>query len=146
MKKIAFIAVSFCMMQILHAQIRAIPAEVTEAFKTKFPNAKMVTWKDNIANFEADCTVDNVSYEIKFNTKGDWLETAKKLEFKELNEEIKDGFQKSKYKDWDVRVVKEITAKEKEVIFRVLVRKNDVQKKYLFFNHKGQLIKDLITL
>lgn len=127
-------------------QVRSIPSAVTESFKEKFPNAKMVTWKDNLVNFEADFTNDGFTYEVKFDSKGAWLETAKKIEFQALNDDVKDGFQKSKYNDWDVRGVKEITSKDNETLYRILVRKNDVQKKYLFFNKKGQLKKEALSI
>ena len=128
------------------SQMRAIPAEVTESFKSKFPNAKMVSWKDNLSNFEADFTNEGYGYEVKFNSKGEWLESAKKIEFKELKEDVKDGFQKSKYNDWEIRGVKEITSNENEVMYRILIKKNDLQKKYLFFSKKGQLKKEGIAI
>ena len=147
MKRIALLIISTIIISYFSfAQIRSIPSVVTDAFKTKFPDAAKVSWKDNISNFEADFIKDSYSYEVKFNSKGEWLETAKKIEFKDLNEDIKDGFQKSKFNDWEVRGVKEFNEKGKEIVYRILVRKSDVEKKYLFFNKKGQLIKDTLTI
>lgn len=147
MKRIILLSISAMLISIVtFAQMRSIPGEVTEAFKEKFPDAKLVSWKDNLANFEADFTDNGYTYEVKFNSKGEWLETAKKVEFKELNEDIKDGFQKSKYNEWEVRGVKEITAKDKELVYRILIRKSGVEKKYLFYNKSGQLKKEALAL
>ena len=145
MKIITTILISM-ICNLVSAQVRSIPAEVTEAFKEKYPNAKMVTWKDNLSNYEADFTDASHKFEVKFNSKGEWLETARKIEFDELNDDIKDGFKKSKYTDWQIRGVKEIVAFEKPTLYRILVRKNDLEKKYLFFDKKGQLKRESLTL
>lgn len=126
----------------LKAQFRRIPAEVTDAFAKKFTGASRVTWKDNITNYEAGFLQNNISYSAKFNSKGEWLQTIKKMLFDELNADVKDGFNKSKYNDWQVRDVVEITSKDKEVFYRILVRKSSFGKTYLYFNTKGQLQKN----
>ncbi len=35
------------------AQVRSVPASVTEAFKTKYPSASNVEWKDKLSAFVA---------------------------------------------------------------------------------------------
>ena len=50
MKRISSLVMAmmmFAVFNVTHAQIRKIPAEVTEAFKEKYPNTKNVEWKDN---------------------------------------------------------------------------------------------------
>jgi len=128
------------------AEIKSIPAAVTEAFKAKYPNAEQVEWSDNITSFSASFQLEGREYSAKFNKKGEWQETMKKLKFDELSSEVKDGFNKSKYTDWEIRGAMEITAKDKEVIYRILVKKNSVQKKYLYYNSKGQLQKEAIAV
>jgi len=128
------------------AEVKSIPAAVTEAFKTKYPKAEQVEWSDNITNYVASFQLDGREYSARFNKKGEWQETMKKLKFDELGSDVKDGFNKSKYTDWEIRGAMEITAKDKEVVYRILVKKNSVQKKYLYYNSKGQLQKDAIAV
>jgi len=143
MKRLLVLSVLFMLSaSISYAQLRKIPAGVTEAFAKKFPSAKMVSWKDNIINYEAAFVNGNDELISQFNAKGEWLETIKKVKFDELDEAIKDGFDKSKYNDWEVRGAVEITAKDKEIVYRILVKKNAFRKTYLFYNKRGQLQKN----
>ncbi len=128
------------------SQLRKVPAEVTTAFESRFPGAKKISWKDNITNFEASFVIKGTETSAKFNVKGEWLVTEKKIEYVGLPPAVQDGFKKSKYSDWDLRGVKMIDEEGKELAYRMLVRKNNVQKKYLFFNGDGKLLRDVITL
>lgn len=147
MKKIALLVILFSALKFtVNAQIRQIPSEVTEAFSSKYPTAKKVSWKDNLTNFEASYTLDNYAYTSKFNNKGEWMETDKKMTFEQLNSAIKDGFRKSKYTGWEVRGATEIQQSDKGTLYRILIRKSALQKSYLFFNVQGQLQKEQTTL
>lgn len=128
------------------AQLRNVPAAVTEAFKTKYPAASEVSWKDNLTNFEADFSDNGVPASAKFNSKGSWLETSRQLNYDQLSAAVKDGFHKSRFAEWEVKEVQEISEKGKETRFRLLVRKSGLEKKYLFFDEKGQLKREAITL
>ena len=128
------------------AQLRNVPAAVTEAFKTKYPAASEVSWKDNLTNFEAGFSDNGVAASAKFNSKGSWLETSRQLSYDQLSAAVKDGFHKSRFAEWEVKEVQEISEKGKETRFRLLVRKSGLEKKYLFFDEKGQLKREAITL
>jgi hypothetical protein len=143
-KKIALLVLpALLCCTVLQAQLRKIPSEVTDAFKEKFPGATNVEWKDNLTNFEADFTLNEESWSALFNSKGEWKESDKHMDFDELPSEIKDGFEKSKYADWQPGNSKLIQQKDKAVVYKVYAEKNNIfQKVYLYFNEKGQLIKD----
>lgn len=128
------------------AQLRKIPAAVTEAMKAKFPDAQNVSWSDNISNFEARFDLDNHEQAATFSKKGTWKRTEKSLHEEELPAAVKEGLTKSKYTDWEVLSYKEIWENSGKHQFRLLVKKNDLQKKYLFFNEEGVLIRDAITI
>ena len=128
------------------AQIRKIPAEVTDAFKGKYPAASGVEWKDKLTVFQANFQLDGEKMQARFNTSGEWQETEKALAEEKLPTEIKDGFSKSKFTEWEVKEVSHIDRKDGSEQFRLLVRKNDLEKKYLFFDKTGKLIRDSITL
>jgi hypothetical protein len=128
------------------AQLRKVPAVVTEALKTKYPDAQNVSWDDNITNFEATFELDGHQQTASFTKKGVWKRTEKSLREEELPEAVKEGLSKSKYTDWEVQSYKEIIESSGKHQYRLLVKKNDVQKKYLFFNPEGVLTRDAITI
>ena len=128
------------------AQIRKIPSEVTEALKQKYPDAEKVSWKDKLSVFAASFEVNNEKYEARFTDKGEWKSTEKEINETDLPGDVKDGFEKSKYADWELKNTFLIELPGNETQYRIQVAKNDIQKKNLLFNNDGQLLKDNITL
>jgi hypothetical protein len=128
------------------AQFRKVPAEVTEALKSKYPDASNVSWKDKISVFVASFDMDNGKYEARFDEKGEWKSTTKEIAKDELPEQVKDGWEKSKYADWDLTSVYSIELPDDVMQYRLQVTKSDIQKKNLLFNSDGKLLRDNITL
>jgi len=129
------------------AQVRKLPAAVTEAFSTKYPMAHNVEWRDRLSGFTASFDLDNVHYEAKFNNKGIWQSTENKIEEADLPQVVKDGFQKSKYAaEWTIDEIYKIQIPGEKIQYRVQIKKNDIQKKNLLFSSEGRLISDKITL
>ncbi|HXB43014.1 MAG TPA: PepSY-like domain-containing protein, partial [Puia sp.] len=88
-----------------YAQIRKIPAEVTEALKVKYPDAENVSWKDKLSVFAASFEMNNEKYEARFTDKGEWKSTEKEITENDLPDQVKDGLEKSKYADWEMKYV-----------------------------------------
>lgn len=128
------------------AQIRKIPGEVTDAFATKFPGATNVSWSDKVTGFEATFDLNNHRQQATFSSKGSWKKSELTLSAEEVPANVKDGLQKSKYNDWEDRTYVLVTEDNGKELYRVYVKKSDLQKKYLYFNKDGQLVKDAITL
>lgn len=128
------------------AQFRKIPADVTDAFRKKFPNAENVSWKDKLSAFQASFVMDEEEYTASFSSSGDWQETDRKSSFDDLPDDVVDGFQKSKYAEWETGDVYVIEKKDEDLTYRIFVKKNSLQKKYLFFNSDGELLRDALTL
>ena len=127
-------------------QVRKIPSEVTEAFKQKYPDATNVEWRDKLSNFSAIFESDNQHYQARFNSKGEWQLTEYEIEESDLPEEVKDGFDKSKYADWEIGAIYKIEFSDGTHQYRIETIKNDVRKKNLYFNSEGRLVKDRITI
>src|SRR5689334_1087169 len=85
-----------------HAQLRKIPAEVTTAFSEKFPNATNVEWRDKLSGFTANFSIDSAKYLASFNNKGTWESTEEFISEDDLPSPVQDGFEKSKYAEWDI--------------------------------------------
>lgn len=128
------------------AQIRKIPAEVTDSFAERYPHAQSVSWKDNLTNFEADFTLNNYEMSAQFNNKGEWQSSEKKVKFEELPSAVQDGFAKSKYSDWEKLSAAEIEKNGEQIQYRIFVKKNAVEKRYLFFDTNGKLLRDAIKI
>jgi len=128
------------------AQIRKIPAEVTEALKSKYPDASNVTWKDKITVFAASFEINSEKLEARFSSKGEWQSTETEINENDLPGDVKDGLNKSKYADWELTSIYNIDLPDDKVEYRIQVSKSDIQKKNLLFSSEGRLLKDNITL
>jgi hypothetical protein len=131
---------------ISYAQVRKIPSEVTEAFKQKYPEATNVEWRDKLSTFSAVFESNNIQYEARFNSKGEWQFTENEIEESDLPEVIKDSYDKSKYAEWQINRIHKIELADGTIQYRIETEKNDVRKKNLVFNSEGRLLKDRITI
>ena len=128
------------------AQFRKIPSDVTDAFRKKFPNAEKVAWKDKLSSFQASFIMDDDQYTASFSSSGDWEETDRKSSYDELPDDVKDGFEKSKYAEWKPGDVYVVEKRDEDISYRIFVKKSSLQKKYLYFSSEGQLLRDALTL
>lgn len=146
MKKILVaLIITLTITSALNAQLRKVPASVTEAFKTKFSSASQVEWKDRIINFEASFLQDGITKTAQFTKEGIWVQTTSTMAFSGLPAAVQDGFKKSKYADWEIKSVAVVEEKNKPIAYKVYIKKDDIQKRNLFFNKGGKLLKDNIT-
>jgi hypothetical protein len=82
-----------------------------------------------------------------YSNKGVWRESDKKWSYDKLSPEIKDGYNKSKYSaDWKVTETFIVSTPDSPELYRLKVEKSDVQKKYLYFDKNGRLVRDALTL
>jgi hypothetical protein len=151
MKKIlpfvAIVILVLCSYHTTLAQLRKIPAAVTDAFQQKYPNASHVEWKDKMTSFVAVFRIDDVQYEARFNKHGVWKETEHAVTTEDIPAAVQQGYDKSKYaEEWKIEAVYKILLPDDKEQYRLLVRKSDLQKKNLLFNSNGRLIKDSIAL
>jgi len=144
MKKAILLALSMIMFAAgVFAQLRAVPASVTDAFKSRYPHAENVAWKDKLTNFTATFNLNNTEMTAEFSNKGEWRNSEAKITYDALPASVQDGFKKSKYADWKTGSVTEIQRMGKGVQYRVYVEKSEpFQKKFLYFDGNGKLTRD----
>lgn len=129
------------------AQLRKTPAAVTQAFEKQYPNASKVQYEDNLINVQVHFVTDSAKMIAKYNSDGEWKETEREWNYDSLPADVKLGFDKSKYAvDWKVTETAIIYLPKNEIRYRVKVEKGDLQKKYLFFDKNGRLIRDSLTI
>jgi hypothetical protein len=91
--------------------------------------------------------LDSAKMVAKYNGDGEWKETEKEFVYDSLPADVKTGFDKSKYSvEWKVKDASIIYLPRNEIQYRVKVQKNDLQKKYLFFDKTGRLLRDSVTI
>lgn len=128
------------------AQIREIPKEVDEAFYKQYPKAERAEFKDNLINVKVSFELDGERYIATYSSKGIWKETEKEWRYDKLPVAVKDGFEKSKYADWEVKETLIIYRAGGTERYRLRAEKGDVKRKNLFFNDKGRLMEEALTI
>jgi hypothetical protein len=131
------------------AQLGKIPVAVTAAFTKQYTEAKDVAYSDNLGDYAVAFKVDTVRMTAHYNKKGDWKGSEKTSSFDRLSTEVKDGFMKSKFSDWQVQSVLHLYLPQSEgggEQFRVKVGQGNIKKRYLYFNKMGKLVRDKMTL
>ena len=128
-----------------HAQLRKIPAEVTNSFSEKFPDATNVEWRDQLIDFKVFFNEDDNKYVAKFSNQGEWKVTEQLIEIETLPKEVELGFSKSQYANWEIKEAAIIETPSSTTQYRIMVAKNNLNKKDLLFSNEGQLLKDNFT-
>ncbi len=142
---IAILAISFFSMQAT-AQVTSIPEQAKKNFAAQYPGAEQVEWDNDLINVNVRFVLNGENMNAEYSNKGIWKNTLKDWFFEQLPAEVKDGFKKSKYADREVSEVKLVYLPGDVQQFRIKAEKNDLQKKYLYFNLEGRLIRDANTL
>jgi len=129
-----------------HAQIREIPPVVMETFTSQYPGATQTRFIDQLVRIDVRFLMDSSQYLASYSNKGLWKGTERKMTLDSLSEDVRDGWQKSKYADWNLAELTELFLPGGTSQIRLRVDGTGIQKRYLFFNLKGQLIRDSFTL
>lgn len=128
------------------AQVTSIPATAKENFAKQYPGATNVRWDNDIVNVNVRFDFEGAQMNAEYNNKGTWKHTFKDFSYDQLPGAVVDGFKKSKYAGRDVTEVKAVYLPGNVTQYRLRVEKNDVQKKFLYFNPEGRLLRDANTL
>ena len=129
------------------AQIRKTPASVSTAFEKQYPAVSKVQYEDNLFNVQVHFMSDSGKMVAKYDSEGKWKETERDFTYDSLPPDVKTGFEKSKFSaDWKVKQTTVIYMPDDEIRYRLRIEKNDVAKRYLFFDRNGRLIKDSMTI
>lgn len=127
-------------------QKKSVPANVITAFKTKYPSAENISWMYYTNTYAARFYSGGVPCTVRYDAKGVWLDETRKVGFGDLGTNVKNAFSQSKFSTWRAHEVNTIREKDKEVQYRILITNTDQQKKYIFFDAKGQLKKEILTM
>ena len=129
-----------------YAQITSIPELAKENFFKQYPDAKNVQWQNDVVNVNVRFEQDSNSLNAEYNNKGIWKWTLKDWTFDKLTTDIKEGFSKSKYASRQLLEVKMLYLPGYVIQYRLKVEKNDIERKFLFFNTEGRLVRTTVAL
>lgn len=149
MKLIRFIVIFltfFVISSQVHAQVTSIPEQAKENFFKQYPDAKNVQWENDIVNVNVRFEQDSNALNAEYSNKGIWKRTLKEWTYDKLNNDVKEGFTKSKYAGRQVVDVKVLYLPGYVIQYRLKVSKNDVESKFLFFNTDGRLIRTTVAI
>lgn len=131
---------------LLQAQITSIPEQAKENFFKQYPDAKHVQWSNDVVNVNARFEQDSNKMNAEYSNKGIWKRTIKDWSYEKLITDIKDGFNKSKYAGMQVLDVKMLYLPGYVIQYRIKVAKNEVERKFLFFNTEGRLVRTTVAI
>jgi hypothetical protein len=130
----------------VHSQVTSIPEQAKENFFKQYPDAKNVQWENDVVNVNVKFEQDTNKMNAEYNNYGIWKRTLKDWTFDKLITDVKEGFAKCKYADKQVLDVKVLYLPGYVIQYRLKVEKNDVERKFLFFNTDGRLIRTTVAL
>lgn len=128
------------------AQVTKIPPMAKENFTQQYPEASNAEWQNEIVGVNVQFESGGKSMNAFYNNKGIWKYTLQDAEYDQLPAAVIDGFNKSKYVERGVTETKIIFYPGAVTQYRIKAEKNDVERKYLYFNDKGRLLRDALTL
>ena len=128
------------------AQIREIPKEVRENFSRQYPLASDIDFDDDLLDVNVRFTLDNEKMKAAYSNKGVWKYTEKKMTFEQLPDVVKEGFAKSRYADREVSETVTVYYPGGLIQYRLKTEKSAIEKKYLYYNTEGRLVRESITI
>jgi hypothetical protein len=126
--------------------IKTVPANVATALKTKYPQASNVQWLNDDGSYAARFYMKGESCTARFNNKGEWLDETRKVSFGDLRNNVRNAFSQGKFATWHAHEVNTIQQKNKEIEYRILILNNNMEKRYIYYDAKGQLTKEVLTM
>jgi hypothetical protein len=128
------------------SQVTKVPQVAKDNFARQYPEAREVTWDNDVISVNVRFELNGERMNAEYSNKGIWKKTEKDWDYDKLPDDVKDGFDKSKYADREVVETVIVYLPGDVQQYRLKVEKNDLQKKYLFFDDDGRLIREAIAL
>jgi hypothetical protein len=123
-----------------------VPTPVTNKFIAMFPEARNIEWRDKLTDYQVFFMANNAKCEAKFSLDGKWISTEKQINNDSIPEKIKEGLRSGKYSEWNIQSVFKLIFPDKPVQYHLVITKDDLPKKILFFNETGEIIQDNLSL
>ena len=130
----------------VQAQVTTIPEQAKENFFKMYPDAKNAEWQNDVVSVSVRFEQDTNKLNAEYNNKGIWKKTLKDWSFDQLPNDVKEGLSKSKYAGREITETKVVYLPGYVIQYRLKAEKTDLEKKYLFFNTQGRLLRATVAL
>ena len=128
------------------SQVTKVPQSAKDNFAKQYPKAENVDWDNDVVHVSVQFDQGGERLTAEYSNKGIWKSTQKDIAYEKLPAAVVDGFKKSKYADREVSDTKMIYYPADVIRYRLKVEKNDIEKKYIWFDENGRLIRESLTL
>jgi len=121
----------------------AVPAELQNAFSSKYPNAANVKWESKSGYYVADF-YDGYETSAWFTQDGKWQMTETDIPYDALPQAVKTSFEATEYKtSWRIDDVDKLERESVETVYVIEVEKQN-QELDLYYSEEGVLIKSVV--
>jgi hypothetical protein len=127
-----FISYTFTIAQEKKLRESSVPPIVVKKFKSTHSNAILEYWEKEGNNYEVHFTVKDKAHESKYSPEGNWIETESPIELKKIPAKVMAGWNKSIYKDWDIKKILKIETADKKVLYEFEAVKTSTPKEIRF--------------
>ena len=142
--KVKYFLLAVCAMffiSTISAQVINIPDKAKEDFAKKHPKATDTDWENKVTYYIVHYKEDGVGATAHYRLDGTWDFTEKKIEDSAIPAAVKESFEKSKYRDYEVKEKAWVENDNSQQLYRYEVKKG-MDNKYVFFDKDGKLVKE----
>lgn len=119
-----------------------VPAELQNAFSSKYPNVAHVEWETKAGYYVADF-YDGYEASAWFTKDGKWKMTETDIPYTALPTPVKKTFEASKYATWKKDDVDKVERESYETVYVIEVE-NKAEEVDLYYSEDGTLIKEVV--
>jgi hypothetical protein len=129
----------------VNAQVFNVPAHAKTDFSERYKNATKADWTNDVSYYTCKFKQNGVDSKAYYHMDGYWDYTERFVASSKVPTTVKDSFSKSKYRDWSTKSLVYVENKDNVNLYRYYVKKG-IEKKYVFFDKEGKLVKEHTTL
>lgn len=120
----------------------AVPAELQNAFSSRYPNAANVKWESKAGYYVADF-YDGYESSAWFTQNGKWQMTETDIPYNALPQAVKTSFETGEYASWRVDDVDKLERADVETMYVIEVedRNREID---LYYSEEGVLVKNVV--
>lgn len=125
-----------------------VPAEVENAFRSRYQNATNPKWENKIGYYVADFRQNGIESEAWFDAQGNWYMTETDIQYLGLPQAIRTTHEAGDYwTGWRVDDVDMIEAPGRETVYIIEVEQNQTDTEYdLYYSPDGIFIKAVLEV
>lgn len=119
-------------------------SNVVNAFKSKYPDAKKVSWKIKAGYHVVDFVDGTYETEAWYDDSGNWIATETEIPYKAMPFAVQESFTFSRYSTWKIDETSQLEREDApEPLYIIEVENNDMEVA-LHYAKEGTLVREVI--